>query len=649
MISEDVTRFLTNRLARRIAEDQKPPMTRHVLPVLLLWLLGCLAARAGIAPVPESQQAAQALAIIEAYDGPRPAKPPKQLHVVYFTPADREPAARYQERLPAILEDIQKFYRDGMERLGFGPRTFTLPRDAQGKLIMLLVKGKEPSSAYPRSQQDRLTGDPVVGGKVTRECRPALKAAGIALERETVLIFCNLADWDQSTRTFSHHSPYAGRYDQQSGLCWAADTPIQDLDNLARQQPILHEEENGDMSLGKFNTLFIGGIAHELGHAFALPHCGERWDQMPFGTSIMGWGNHTYHDELRGDGKGSFLTMASAMRLASRPLFSGSTRDEAQPGRLDQCSLNLSTDVTRADLAARRGALRLEGTVTGSPPIYGVIAYFDSVHDGGYGAPTATSVPDAQGQFAIEVSDLAPCWNGRLRVEFCHANGAVSERQLGFAVAPEGAVDLSQWELRQALEPVAEAVAADHARAASTELRKLEASQAPELAKRIARKLVKTLSTKLKLAPADVPSTISALALGDARAESAEVGWLIPAANRVPANDQVRSPLLDSGTLYSTGLYAHAPSRYVFNLGGKWKELAGAGGLHTLHQRYGSVAFIIKADGREVFRSAIIHGPDKAKYNINVSGVKKLELIVDPTQDGNHNDWGLWLDPILNR
>jgi hypothetical protein len=111
----------------------------------------------------------------------------------------------------------------------------------------------------------------------------------------------------------------------------------------------------------------------------------------------------------------------------------------------------------------------------------------------------------------------------------------------------------------------------------------------------------------------------------------------------------VTSPLLDSGKVYATGLYAHAPSRYVFELGGKWKELTGEAGLHTLHQPFGSVIFIVKSDGHEVFRSGLIKGGQKAAYKVDVSDVKKLELIVDPGDEGQHNDWALWLEPVLSR
>jgi hypothetical protein len=604
-----------------------------------------------LTPIPESEQAPQARRILDVYHDPRPANPPKKLHVVYFTPSDRDPAEQYAQRLDKILEDIRAFYGDEMKRLGFGPKTFVLPRNTQGELVIHLVKGKEPASAFPRwiGRNGGNTGAPEGGDIVKRACQRTVEAAGIAYERETVLIFCHLAAYDEKAGTFRHHSPYFGSWDQESGLCFAADWANQNLDNLTKKSPKLNDGEYGDMSLGKHTTIFIGGIAHELGHAFALPHCGERWDEKALGTSLLGGGNHTYREELRDEGKGSFLTMASAMRLASRPLFNGSDKGMTEAPKIEQCKLSLSTNLVRADLAGRRGGLRVEGTVKGSPPVYAVIGYFDSFHDGGYRAPSATAVPDESGNFAIEVSDLAQCANGELRIEFCHANGAVSERRLGFAVSSEGKVDLSQWEMRAALEPVADAVVRDDYTGAQTAVEQIEKSTASDLTKEIARKLAGTLSSEPKLIPADVASETAEFALGDARATEAKVGWLKPASNRIPLNSQITSALLDAGKVYATGLYGHAPSSYLFDLGGKWKELSGEAGLHTLQQPYGSVIFIIKADGREIFRSATIRGAKKAAYNVKLEGVQKLELLVDPAGNGNGNDWGLWLDPMLRR
>jgi hypothetical protein len=202
----------------------------------------------------------------------------------------------------------------------------------------------------------------------------------------------------------------------------------------------------------------------------------------------------------------------------------------------------------------------------------------------------------------------------------------------------------------EALAPMVQVVIEQDVTAARSELVKIENSNATELEKTVARKLEAILENKPKPTPADVPPGVVSLPLGDARPELAEVGWLTPAANRIPLNGQVESPLLDSGKIYATGLFAHAPSRYVYHLGGKWKTLRGEAGLHTAFQGYAyGVVFVIKTDGKEVFRSAAINRSTHPSYNLDLTGVKTLELIVEKATDQNGGNWGLWLDPTLSR
>ncbi|MGO8696483.1 MAG: NPCBM/NEW2 domain-containing protein [Limisphaerales bacterium] len=186
--------------------------------------------------------------------------------------------------------------------------------------------------------------------------------------------------------------------------------------------------------------------------------------------------------------------------------------------------------------------------------------------------------------------------------------------------------------------------------AVSNELLKIERGSASEEEKTVARKLAATLEKPSQLAPADVPSGITSLPLGDARPDSAVVGWLEPAANRIPLNGEIVPPFLDSGKIYATGLFAHSPSRYVYNLGGKWKKLRGEAGLHTAfqHHAYG-VIFVIKTDGKEVFRSGVIDGAEHARYEVDVAGVRSLELVVEKAHEQNGGNWGLWLEPTLLR
>jgi len=202
----------------------------------------------------------------------------------------------------------------------------------------------------------------------------------------------------------------------------------------------------------------------------------------------------------------------------------------------------------------------------------------------------------------------------------------------------------------EALEPLIVEVLQEDVGAARKALVKIEHSRASALEKTVARKLAAALENEPKPAPADVPPAVTQLPLGDARPELAEVGWLKPAANRIPLNEDVASPLLDSGKIYATGLFAHSPSRYVFDLGGKWKTLRGEAGLHTAYQPAAlGVVYVIKTDGKEVFRSSIIRGATHADYAVDVAGVNTLELLVENADEHNWANWSLWLDPTLFR
>ncbi len=172
-----------------------------------------------IAPLPETEQATLALKVLDAFHGQRAARPPKLLRVVYFTPADREPVPRYQERLTAIMADIGAFYQEELTRHGFGPMTFELERDAAGKLVIHLVRGKQPDAGYPRTSWGASDGGD--GDKVLNECLPTIQAAGISPADETILVFCNLANWDEKAHTYSHHSPFLWCLDPDAGplLC----------------------------------------------------------------------------------------------------------------------------------------------------------------------------------------------------------------------------------------------------------------------------------------------------------------------------------------------------------------------------------------------------------------------------------------------
>jgi hypothetical protein len=573
-----------------------------------------------------------AKAILEAWQSQAPVKGERKLHIVYWTPADREPAPRHQERLQAILEDIRDFYAREMKRLGFGPMTIRLDYGDGGKMKVHLVKSRRPYADFNVDS----------GYQIRSECQPVLRAAGIDADRETVVIFCNMSNWDAEKSTISQNSPYYAGGSNRSGTAWQVDSPILDLASLAKKEPRVRDGQYGDISIGRYNSIFIGGVCHELGHALGLPHNRERPDEREvFGTALMGSGNRSYGEELRGEGKGSFLTLAHGLKLASHPMFNGSVKGMDLPA---------NARLSEESITPAGKSFTYSATVTADPPAYAVLGYMDPEGGGDYDATTCTAIPDHDGRFTLTANALAPGKAGVFRVVVVQANGAASSFAGAstpfthpYRVAADGAVDLSASLARLLLAPLLEAVAKkDHA-AISAALDSVEAAKpAPEVLE-----AARVRAAAISARPGGPPSSVAGALcrLTDAASAESRTGW-----GRAPANLLPEPGLLFScgSRLFARGLYAHAPSLHAWDLGGKWKTLAGHAGIPDGRDG-GSCVFVVKADGKELWRSQKTEPGTLRSFHLPVGGVQRLELIVEDAGDGNGSDWGCWFEPELSR
>jgi hypothetical protein len=194
-----------------------------------------------------------------------------------------------------------------------------------------------------------------------------------------------------------------------------------------------YEEHYGDFkqTVAGFNTKYLGGVAHELGHGLGLPHNGQTRDEARnLGTALMGAGNHTYRRERWSDRKGSFLTFASAVRLASHPLFTGSDHGRDEPG---------SSRLKDMHFGGTGKNLIITGTLSATPDAYAMIAYVDPNGGGDYDA-IATAVQVIDGTFEIE-SAYAKGGPNQLRLVACHLNGATSTHRFTFTANEDGEPD----------------------------------------------------------------------------------------------------------------------------------------------------------------------------------------------------------------
>lgn len=358
----------------------------------------------------------------------------KKLRIVYFSPKDRKPLSKHVERWDGIMSDIQQFYRVEMKRLGFGELTLGLERK-EGTLQLHQVFG---------SAKDDGTYSYQSGGRIRQEVNKALAAKGIDAKDETLLIVCGLSRTEDKKVTI--YSPYYGMgADHNRGICFVADSDWLKIDGLKPESKDIKlsvKEHRGyePFSLPRFNTTYIGGTIHELGHGLSLPHNHATKEEAVRGTALMGAGNYTYRQEWRKEGKGTFLTHAHAIRLAVHPLFSGTTQLAHKKPELR---------FVKVEVAHVDGELHLRGQLESKVPAVAMMAYNDGENRGqkryqvnnDYDATTWTSVVNPQNEFWIRVGDLKN-GNHQIRLLSVHANGATVTHRLHYSVK-EGVPDLT--------------------------------------------------------------------------------------------------------------------------------------------------------------------------------------------------------------
>lgn len=512
-----------------------------------------------------------------ARDGPAP-----PIRIVYFVTSDRAPIAGFQERLDRVMTEVQRFYRQGMQTAGYGPKTFGLDRDEQGRLRMDVVSGKHPMRSYGRND----------AGRVREEVKTALAARGIDVDRQTIVIFQTLLAWEGGRAI--EIGPYVGGGDQRAGTAWVYDDERLDARLLGSREPGGYYGR--PCSVGEFNSHYIGGVAHELGHAFGLPHDCQRVADRARGLSLMGGGNHTYGQELRGEGPGSFLTAASAMLLAySRP-FAG--EQAAPPRRPSGCLCEL-------DARFAGGKIVLTGEVIAEPPAFGIAAFNDWAEiPADYDAVSWTCPVADDGSFRLEVGELR-AGASQLRLRVCRTDGTSSQYAFDYRVDAQGTPDLTSFLSRL---PLAEAVGAYAAGD-----RRRAAALAAELQRRFAdtpdvRRKAAHLETLLKPWPprglAELPDQAGPVSVSDVRFRTATVGWGRPLFDEVLIEPPDQCFLQVGGQFFERGLYAHAPARHELVLDRKWRRFQTSYGLQDGHD--GSVVFVVQDDGRELFRSPTI-------------------------------------------
>jgi hypothetical protein len=110
------------------------------------------------------------------------------------------------------------------------------------------------------------------------------------------------------------------------------------------------------------------------------------------------------------------------------------------------------------------------------------------------------------------------------------------------------------------------------------------------------------------------------------------------------------NPLTIDGQRFEHGLGTHAKSRIIIDLDGMCTRFGAFVGVDDEVDRYpeASVEFVVVGDRKVLWQSGVLKAASPAvQVDVDVSGVRTLELIVTDAGDGNYADHADWADAKL--
>ena len=166
------------------------------------------------------------------------------VRTVYFQPTDAPDPTPTE--IINLLNESQNFYRNEMDRHGYGPKTFRLERTPEGYVGFHHIRGKHPTAYYSGDTYNR----------VKPELPSYLAHHTLSKNNALVLIVAGLSTLDSGVGGVGYSWHFAG-------------------------------SKTGGIALIAGNDLFFRLIAHEIGHTFGLQHTDVKGALMGSGEDML--------------------------------------------------------------------------------------------------------------------------------------------------------------------------------------------------------------------------------------------------------------------------------------------------------------------------------------------------------------------------
>jgi alpha-galactosidase len=120
-------------------------------------------------------------------------------------------------------------------------------------------------------------------------------------------------------------------------------------------------------------------------------------------------------------------------------------------------------------------------------------------------------------------------------------------------------------------------------------------------------------------------------------------GWMEPTVDQSVGGG---SPIQIAGTTYPAGIGVASPSVIRYYVGGACTSLSGVVGIDDAVKNVGpeggTSTFTIVGDGRTLFSTGTVTRDQTVPFDVNLTGVHDLQLLVGDAGDGGYNDRADW-------
>ena len=221
------------------------------------------------------------------------------VRLVYFLPNDRPARPDRMAALRQLIKDAQQFFADEMHRNGFGRKTFTVETDDNGEPVVHRIDGKFSEEHYYNSSTD------------------------YEVWAELLEHFDNFRHVYFVAIDLSNETLGGGKHCGIGGVSFFS----------SNRGPWLRNRENPKgQSIGGFAIIPASGAcfeklgltAHELGHAFGLPHDFREGRSSNY---VMAYGSQTH------------LSKCAAEWLSASDLFNNKSLSRNEPGEIQLLEL----------------------------------------------------------------------------------------------------------------------------------------------------------------------------------------------------------------------------------------------------------------------------------------------------------------------